>query len=92
MTREPTTKNWHEVSVALNPTGRMLAEWRAPRETRAPYPDDLPISERTTWDLKSEAEVNLAKKIRTLNKNFTPARCQLWDAWWLLRDQADGGN
>ena len=36
--------------------------------------------------------MNLAKKLRTLSDNFTPACWQLWDAWWLRRNQADGSN
>ena len=81
--------------MACNPTGRMSVPWRAPSETRAPYPEDPPINERAIWDAKSEAEVALATKLKKMNKNIImPARDagNNWGKWWLRHDQPDGGN
>ena len=44
----------------------MLAKWRAPSDTRAPYSPNFPISERATWDMKSEAEVALAIAVKEM--------------------------
>ena len=80
--------------MECNPTGKMPWYWRASSKTRAPYPDDLPISERALWDLKSNAEVTLARKLKRINKDvFIPRDgSSVWEKWWLRRNQKDGGD
>ena len=75
--------------MACNPTGRMRARWRALSKNHAPYPANLPQNKRATWDLKSEAEVTLARKLKILNKApfLTETIDNVWDNWWRHRDQ-----
>ena len=56
------------IAEACNPTGIMVETWRAPSEHRAPYPPRLPVEERAIWDLKLEAEVKLAQKVKKINE------------------------
>jgi hypothetical protein len=75
------------IAELCNPTGIMVGEWRAPSEHRAPYPPRLPVEERAIWDLKSEAEVMLAHKVKTLNETTNyglgPRDDQgHWTEWW----------
>ena len=46
------------------------------------------------WDLKSEAEVILARKLKGINEEGSTSLRQwnIWDKWWLRRDQKDGRN
>ena len=95
MLRDPNKETWTEISMVCNPTGRITAPWRAPSNTHAPYPEDLPVSERAIWDVKSEAKVELATKLRALNRAFIwTVRDDggLWEKWWLCCNQRDGGN
>ena len=46
----------------------MPAKWRAPSNTRAPYPPNLPISECAMWDMKSEAEIKLAIAVKEMTE------------------------
>ena len=62
--------------------------WRAPSEHRAPYPPHLPMEERAIWDLKSDAEVKLAQKVKKINEE-EPCFCMdglddlgHWSKWW----------
>ena len=90
MSRDPTVQTWTKTALMCNPTGRITAPWRVPSGTRAPYPEDLPISKRAIWDAKSEAEVELATKLRALNEAFVPQTVRddatLWEKWWLRCD------
>ena len=93
MSRIPSRTLWPEIAVACNPTGIMIEKWRAPSDTRAPYPPNLPIGEHTTWDLKSEAEVALAHMVKIVNEVEcvpTEALTPLgnWDNWWKRRNQS----
>ena len=89
MAQEPTRTNWTDVAMACNPTGEMGARWRAPSDTHAPYPANLPKSEQATWDLKSEAEVDLARKLEIINNQcfLTEESDPIWDNWWHHHNQ-----
>ena len=72
----------------------MRAQWRAPYKTHTPYPANLPPDERAAWDMESEAEVNLARKLKIINKSayLTEKIDNVWDDWWRRRDQTQDLN
>ena len=44
------------------------------------------------WDVKSDAEVALAGKLKKMNKNFIPPTRDAgnaWEKWWLRHNQKD---
>ena len=93
MSRVPTRTTLPEIAEACNPTGVMKEKWRAPSNTQAPYPPNLPNSERTTWDMKSEAEVQLDVTVKemTLGPVFSTdglSEFGNWSAWWQRGDHA----
>ena len=85
---EPSRGTWPLIAEACNPIGIMAETRRAPSEHRAPYPPHLPVEERAIWDLKSEAEVKLAQKVKKINEeDFFSCMDGLddlghWDEWW----------
>ena len=84
---------WPEIAEAYNPTGVMLAKWKVPSDTWAPYPPNLLISKRATWDMKSEAEVKLAIAVKEMTNRRVFAMDYLpplgnRDAWWQRRGHA----
>ena len=83
MAQVPTRTNWTDLAMVCNPTGKMGARWRAPSNTRAPYPQDHPTSKRALWDLKSEAEVALARKVKIINMRLFLIENSdtIWDNW-----------
>ena len=48
ISRVPSQTTWPEISEACNPTGVMKDKWRAPFDTRAPHPPNLPTCEQAT--------------------------------------------
>ena len=70
--------------MACNITEIVGARWWSPSKTCAPYLADLPQSERAMWDLKSEAEVALARKLKIINLRtfLTEDNNPIWDNWW----------
>ena len=88
MNTEPTSGTWPIIAESCNPTGIMAMTWRAPSEHREPYPPLLPMEERAIWDLKSDAEVKLAQKVKKINEE-EPCFCMdgidepgHWSEWW----------
>jgi hypothetical protein len=94
--------------MVCNPTGIKIGKWRAPSETRAPHPSNLPETERKTWDIRTACEVTLARAVKEMNEKCVRKtqdeeekefEKKLWHAWWTRKaewendpDKSDGNK